>query len=207
MGHGTPPTAKALAHGLRPSLSIDVVTTVPGDMFTQMRSCSRSERAARARGGVRGGQRGGAHAAHVARGARVRDDRGRAGLRAGTANGLADARQAGRPGADALRPVEHVSGDRPGLDGRASGRHENVDSGHASTAAIRSARRLVDAELRTGPTTSPRRLLGTCRAHGRMSTSVGAVRTVLLHTLTKRGLTPFRAIFVNSSLGIPMLLQ
>jgi 5-methylthioadenosine/S-adenosylhomocysteine deaminase len=37
MGHGTPPTVKALAHGLRPSLSIDVVTTVPGDMFTQMR--------------------------------------------------------------------------------------------------------------------------------------------------------------------------
>src|SRR5262245_16551708 len=37
MGHGTPPTAKALAHDLRPSLSIDVVTTVPGDMFTQMR--------------------------------------------------------------------------------------------------------------------------------------------------------------------------
>ena len=48
MGHGTPPTAKALAHGLRPSLSIDVVTTVPGDMFTQMRflfartGCSRT---------------------------------------------------------------------------------------------------------------------------------------------------------------------
>lgn len=37
MGHGTPPAARALAHGLRPSLSIDVVTTVPGDMFTQMR--------------------------------------------------------------------------------------------------------------------------------------------------------------------------
>jgi 5-methylthioadenosine/S-adenosylhomocysteine deaminase len=37
MGHGTPPTARALAHGLRPSLSVDVVTTVPGDMFTQMR--------------------------------------------------------------------------------------------------------------------------------------------------------------------------
>ena len=37
MGHGTPPTARALAHGLRPSLSIDVVTTVPGEMFTQMR--------------------------------------------------------------------------------------------------------------------------------------------------------------------------
>jgi 5-methylthioadenosine/S-adenosylhomocysteine deaminase len=37
MGHGTPPTARALAHGLKPSLSIDVVTTVSGDMFTQMR--------------------------------------------------------------------------------------------------------------------------------------------------------------------------
>ena len=44
MGHGTPPTAKALAHGLRPSLSIDVVTTVPGDMFTQMRSLFASDR-------------------------------------------------------------------------------------------------------------------------------------------------------------------
>ena len=44
MGHGTPPTGKALAHGLRPSLSIDVVTTVPGDMFTQMRFLFASER-------------------------------------------------------------------------------------------------------------------------------------------------------------------
>lgn len=44
MGHGTPPTAKALAHGLRPSLSIDVVTTVSGDMFTQMRFLFASDR-------------------------------------------------------------------------------------------------------------------------------------------------------------------
>jgi 5-methylthioadenosine/S-adenosylhomocysteine deaminase len=44
MGHGTPPTAKALAHGLRPSLSVDVVTTVPGDMFTQMRFVFASDR-------------------------------------------------------------------------------------------------------------------------------------------------------------------
>ena len=33
-----------LAHGLRPSLSIDVVTTVPGDMFTQMRFLFASDR-------------------------------------------------------------------------------------------------------------------------------------------------------------------
>jgi cytosine/adenosine deaminase-related metal-dependent hydrolase len=42
MGHGWPPFMKARAHGLRPALSIDVVTTVPGDMFTQMR-CGFSE--------------------------------------------------------------------------------------------------------------------------------------------------------------------
>jgi 5-methylthioadenosine/S-adenosylhomocysteine deaminase len=35
MGHGWPPANKPLEFGLRPSLSIDVVTTVPGDMFTR----------------------------------------------------------------------------------------------------------------------------------------------------------------------------
>jgi 5-methylthioadenosine/S-adenosylhomocysteine deaminase len=45
MGHGWPPTAKAMQYGLRPSLSIDVVTTVPGDMFTQMRAAFGSDRA------------------------------------------------------------------------------------------------------------------------------------------------------------------
>jgi len=38
MGIGTPPIQKALDLGLRPSLSIDVETSAPGDMFTQMRS-------------------------------------------------------------------------------------------------------------------------------------------------------------------------
>src|ERR671915_281333 len=45
MGHGWPPVLKALEHGLRPSLSIDVVTTVPGDMFTQIRAAFGAERA------------------------------------------------------------------------------------------------------------------------------------------------------------------
>src|SRR5919112_4243198 len=45
MGHGWPPVAKALSYGLRPSLSIDVVTTVPGDMFTQIRSAFGTDRA------------------------------------------------------------------------------------------------------------------------------------------------------------------
>jgi len=45
MGHGWPPVNKSYQFGLRPSLSIDVVTTVPGDMFTQMRAAFGSERA------------------------------------------------------------------------------------------------------------------------------------------------------------------
>src|SRR5262245_12670791 len=45
MGHGWPPVVKTLEYGLRPSLSIDVVTTVPGDMFTQIRAAFGAERA------------------------------------------------------------------------------------------------------------------------------------------------------------------
>jgi cytosine/adenosine deaminase-related metal-dependent hydrolase len=38
MGHGMPPIQRFLNLGLRPSLSVDVETNVPNDMFTQMRS-------------------------------------------------------------------------------------------------------------------------------------------------------------------------
>jgi cytosine/adenosine deaminase-related metal-dependent hydrolase len=38
MGHGMPPIQKFLDRGLPPSLSIDVETNVPADMFNQMRS-------------------------------------------------------------------------------------------------------------------------------------------------------------------------
>jgi 5-methylthioadenosine/S-adenosylhomocysteine deaminase len=38
MGHGVPPFQQALAHGIRPSLSVDVETQMPGDLFTQMRT-------------------------------------------------------------------------------------------------------------------------------------------------------------------------
>jgi 5-methylthioadenosine/S-adenosylhomocysteine deaminase len=44
MGHGCPPTGASRRMELRPSLSIDVVTTVPGDMFTQMRAAFGNER-------------------------------------------------------------------------------------------------------------------------------------------------------------------
>src|SRR4051794_3742748 len=44
MGHGHPPTGKLLKRGVRPSLSVDVVSSVPGEMFTQMRTALVAER-------------------------------------------------------------------------------------------------------------------------------------------------------------------
>jgi cytosine/adenosine deaminase-related metal-dependent hydrolase len=38
MGHGTPPIQRGLDRGIGLSLSVDVETNMPGDMFTQMRS-------------------------------------------------------------------------------------------------------------------------------------------------------------------------
>ena len=38
MGHGMPPIQRCLDRGLRPSLSVDVETTMCGDLFAQMRS-------------------------------------------------------------------------------------------------------------------------------------------------------------------------
>ena len=45
MGHGMPPIQKFLDRGLTPSLSVDVETNVPGDMFNQMRSVLALQRA------------------------------------------------------------------------------------------------------------------------------------------------------------------
>jgi 5-methylthioadenosine/S-adenosylhomocysteine deaminase len=45
MGHGMPPIQKFLDRGLRPSLSVDVETNVPSDMFNQMRSVVALQRA------------------------------------------------------------------------------------------------------------------------------------------------------------------
>jgi 5-methylthioadenosine/S-adenosylhomocysteine deaminase len=51
MGHGMPPIQKFLDRGLPPSLSVDVETNVPGDMFNQMRSVLALQRALAAVGG------------------------------------------------------------------------------------------------------------------------------------------------------------
>jgi 5-methylthioadenosine/S-adenosylhomocysteine deaminase len=54
MGHGVPAIQQALDHGIRPSLSVDVETEMPGDFFTQMRAVftlQRMQRLARERAG------------------------------------------------------------------------------------------------------------------------------------------------------------
>ncbi len=47
MAHGWAPAQKALSYGLRPGLSIDVVTTASGDLFTQMHAVFGGERGRR----------------------------------------------------------------------------------------------------------------------------------------------------------------
>jgi len=44
MGHGVPPFQQAIAHGIRPSLSVDVETEMPGELFSQMRSAMTLQR-------------------------------------------------------------------------------------------------------------------------------------------------------------------
>jgi cytosine/adenosine deaminase-related metal-dependent hydrolase/ribose/xylose/arabinose/galactoside ABC-type transport system permease subunit len=51
MGHGMPPIQKFLDRGLAPSLSVDVETNVPSDMFNQMRSVLGLQRAIATRDG------------------------------------------------------------------------------------------------------------------------------------------------------------
>ena len=56
MGHGVPPIQEALDHGVRPSLSVDVETQMPADLFTQMRAVftlQRMQAIARQRAGER----------------------------------------------------------------------------------------------------------------------------------------------------------
>jgi cytosine/adenosine deaminase-related metal-dependent hydrolase/ribose/xylose/arabinose/galactoside ABC-type transport system permease subunit len=55
MGHGMPPIQKFLDRDLAPSLSVDVETNVPGDMFNQMRSVltlQRTQAAAQGKPGI-----------------------------------------------------------------------------------------------------------------------------------------------------------
>ena len=88
MGHGMPPIQKFLDRGLNPSLSVDVETNVPSDMFNQMRSVLAPAEVVR--------QPAGQGADHRPRRPGIRDDRGRQGKWARCQGGVTDARQASR---------------------------------------------------------------------------------------------------------------
>ena len=95
MGHGTPPTAKALRHGLRPESQHRRGHHSPRGHVHADALPLRLRSAALARGRLRGREPGGAEAPDVSRGTGVRDDRGRTGVRPRRADRLAHARQAG----------------------------------------------------------------------------------------------------------------
>ena len=120
MGHGPPPTGKLVERGVRPSLSVDVVSSVPGEMFTQMRTALVHERI----GCVHGHAGRGVRAEAVAQGrAGVRDDRGRPRMRARGQGRLARAEEAGGHRALERRRDQHRADGRPGRHDRGLRRH------------------------------------------------------------------------------------
>ena len=76
MGHGNPPVQKAIDIGIRPSLSVDVETSVPNDFFTQMRTVF-SQQKNEVWERRLSGDKNAAEVPHRARGAGVRDRRRR----------------------------------------------------------------------------------------------------------------------------------
>ena len=162
MGHGTPPTAKALAHGLRPSLSIDVVTTVPGDMFTQMRSLFASTACSRTRPRSRRATSRSRRSSRHGRCSSSRRSRARGSVGSRTVPARS-ARQAGGPGADPLRPVEHV----PVIDPVSTVVHQ-ADTRNVDTVLVggRFLKRGASWSAQTWPAAAPgrRRRSTTCSA-------------------------------------------
>ena len=95
MGHGIPPIQQALDHGIRPSLSTDVETEMPGDFFTQMQSVFTLQRM-QALARRRDGDPEAPELISVQGRRRIRDDSGRHRQRPRIENRQSHARQAGR---------------------------------------------------------------------------------------------------------------
>ena len=105
MGHGNPPIQKMLDLGMRPSLSVDVETSVPNDFFNQMRSVfTQQKNEVWERKFVR--RQECAEVPHRSRGAGVCDGRGRPRQRSGEEGRFAHSRQGGRHHPAAARPAQ-----------------------------------------------------------------------------------------------------
>ena len=148
MGHGMPPIQKALDSGIRPSLSVDVETNQPADMFTQMRTCFALQRALVNEKNLFGGPE-----PDRARLLTVRDVLEFATIEGAKANGLAHKIGTLTPGKQAdvillrgdrinVQPLNDVIGDVVlGMD---SG---NVDSVFIAGRAVKREGRLLDVDL------------------------------------------------------------
>ena len=129
MGHGNPPIQKAIDIGIRPSLSVDVETSVPNDFFTQMRtvfSLQKNEVWARRLAG----DKDAGEIPHRARGAGVRDHRRRARQRPREEDRHADARQGGRHHPAAHRPAQYHADEQRGRRGRHQ--HDGAERRHGA---------------------------------------------------------------------------
>ena len=177
MGHGTPPVGEgARRTACAPSLSIDVVTTVPGDMFTQMRFAHASARLLAHEAAFAAGNEEEPLLALDPRRARVRDDRGR---RASAASRIAPARSLPGKQADVVMIRCDDTNTYPLIDPVSTvvlqADTRNVDTVFVAGRAVKRAGTLVDADLRGGP--RPRRLLARVppRPHDRAA-ELGAER-------------------------------
>ncbi len=120
MGHGMPPIQKFLDRGLHPSLSVDVETNVPSDMFNQMRSMLGLQRNLAAASG-----RDPISARDVVSYATLRAP-GQTGSTA--EGGNPHPGQEGRPDPAAHRPDQRLSAQRPG--DRSRSRHGHGQCRH-----------------------------------------------------------------------------
>ena len=124
MGHGTPPIQRCLDRGLRPSLSVDVETTMCGDLFAQMRSVLTLQRGQvnerRLRGETDLPKILTSRDVH-----RLCDDRRRQGQRPRQQGRHADSRQGSRHHHAAHRPHQRAADQRP--DRRRGARHGLVE--------------------------------------------------------------------------------
>ena len=129
MGHGVPPIQEALDHGVRPSLSVDVETQMPGDLFTQMRAVFTLQRM-QAIASERTGQAKPPRLLTTREVVEFATHRGRARQPAGAEDRHAHAGEGSRRRAAAARSDQRAAaqqrlrGDRPG-DGHEQRRHRH----------------------------------------------------------------------------------
>src|ERR1700722_13684641 len=114
MGHGNPATLGCLKHGLRPSISIDICTSVGGDMFTQIRVLMAATRGVVNAEALKGKEAARSAAVDGARHARFCHATGRQGGQCRPSDGIVDARQRCRLDHFEYQFAEHVSGQQSG---------------------------------------------------------------------------------------------